>query len=137
MLHPTHIGAVYAARWEVELLFRELKLHYRIEQLPTRCRAVTESLIYAALLTLLLGRQLRRWLTASRPALAARVTLDRWAVVLSSLAHDVLDVLFGPRDLRLLLARRLKRLLLHEAKDPNLWRLPLAKRAQLGSLLSG
>jgi hypothetical protein len=137
LLHPGHIGALYAARWEVELLFRELKLHYRIEHLPTRRRAVTESLIYAALLTLVLGRRLRQWLAASRPLFEARLTLDRWAVMLHSFAHDVLDVLFGPRRLRLPLARRLKRLLLHEAQDPNLWRLPLAERAQLGTLHSG
>ena len=72
LLHPGHIGALYAARWEVELLFRELKLHYRIEHLPTRRRAVTESLIYAALLTLVLGRRLRQWLAASRPLFRAR-----------------------------------------------------------------
>ena len=131
LLDPKHIAAIYAARWEVELLFRELKTHYRIDQLPTRRRAVVESLIYAAVLTMLLGRRLRRWLVSSRPALTERLTLDRWAVVFSSFAHDVL---FGPRRLRLLLARRLKRLLLHEAKDPNLWRLQLTERAQLGIL---
>jgi hypothetical protein len=134
LLAPKHIAAIYAARWEVKLLFRELKTHYRLDQLPTRRRAVVESLIYAAVLTMLLGRRLRQWLTTSRPALGARLTLDRWAVVFGSFAHDVLDVLFGPRRLRLLLARRLKRLLLHEAKDPNLWRLPLTDRAQLGIL---
>ena len=57
--------------------------------------------------------------------------------MLRSFAHDLLDVLFGPRRLRLPLARRLKRMLLHEARDPNLWRLPLADRAQLGYLHPG
>jgi IS4 transposase len=133
-LHPRHIAAVYAARWEVELLFRELKLYYRMEQFPTRSRPVTECLIYAALLTLLLGRRLRQWLATARPALAARFTFDRWAVVLSAFARDVLDILLGPPQLRILLARRLKRVLLHEATDPNLWRLPLPERAQLGVL---
>jgi hypothetical protein len=118
LLDPKHIAATYAARWEVELLFRELKTHYRIDQLPTRRRAVVESLIYAAVLTMLLGRRLRQWLVGSRKTLAARLTLDRWAAVFSSFAYDALDVLFGPRRLRLLLARRLKHLLLHEAKNP-------------------
>jgi IS4 transposase len=91
---PKHIAATYAARWEVELFFRELKTHYRIDRLPTRRRAV----------------------------------------VFSSFVYDVLDVLFGPRRLRLLLARRLEGLLLHEAQEPNRWRLPLTERAQLGIL---
>jgi len=123
----------------VELLFRELKLHYRIEQLPTRCRAVTESLIYAALLTPAArsptSSMAHRFSSCLRRSYDSRPLGCR--PLFSSLAHDVLDVLFGPRDLRLLLARRLKRVLLHEAKDPNLWRLPLADRAQLGSLLPG
>ena len=30
-----HFTAVYAARWEVELLFRELKRTYRIKHMPS------------------------------------------------------------------------------------------------------
>ena len=37
-------------------------------------------------------------------------------------------------SLRLAVARRLKRVLLHEAVDPNLSRLPLPERAQRGVL---
>jgi IS4 transposase len=133
-LHPKHIAALYAARWEVELLFRELKSHYRIGQLPTRRRAVTECLIYAALITVALGRRLRQWVAQRRPKHASRLTTDRFAVLLACFARDVLDVLLGPRALRAALARKLKRVLLHEAVDPNLSRLPLPERAQRGVL---
>ncbi len=135
-LHPKHIAALYAARWEIELLFRDLKSHYRIGQLPTRRRPVTECLIYAALITVALGRRLRQWLVQRRPKHASRFTTDRFAVLLACFAHDVLDVLLGPRSLRAALARRLKRVLLHEAIDPNLSRLPLPERAQRGVLQS-
>ncbi len=84
---------------------------------------------------MVLGRRLRQWLARARPTQASRFTFDRCAVLLSAFAFNVLDILFGPRSLRLLLARRLKRLLLHEAADPNLYRPTLPELAQLGLLL--
>jgi hypothetical protein len=61
-----------------------------------------------------------------------RHTLDRWAVLFSVVAHDVLDLLVGPARYRPFIARRLDRLLRHEAPDPNRRRLPLPVRAQQG-----
>ncbi|MBI3926959.1 MAG: transposase [Armatimonadetes bacterium] len=34
-LSPEDIARTYAARWEVELIFKELKSHYRLEEIPT------------------------------------------------------------------------------------------------------
>jgi putative transposase len=48
MMKAEHFAAVYAARWEVELLFRELKGNYRIEHMPSASKHLTETLIYAA-----------------------------------------------------------------------------------------
>lgn len=134
-LDARHVAAIYAARWEIELLFRELKKHYRIDQTKSRNRHVAEALIYAAVLTLLVARRLHQWLLAHRPDLADRVPFDRWAALVETFAHDILDILVGPREIRLALARRLKRLLLHEAVDPNRWRMHLVERAQCGTLL--
>jgi hypothetical protein len=134
-LEAKHVAAIYAARWEIELLFRELKKHYRIDQTKSRNRHVAEALIYASVLTLLVARQLRSWLIAHRPALAERMPFDRWAALVETFAHDILDILVGPREIQLALARRLKRLLLHEAVDPNRWRMHLVERAQCGTLL--
>lgn len=133
-LRPEHVAAVYAARWEIELLFRELKVVYRIEHTRTRNRHAMEALLFAALLSLLLSRRLRDWLAESRPEIAQRLTMDRWAIVLAAYAHDLLDILVGPRQLRPFLERRLKSLLVAEAQDPNLWRLQLPLRAQAGTL---
>ena len=134
-LEVRHVAAIYAARWEIELLFRELKKHYRLDQTRSRNRHMAEALIYASVLTLLLARRLRAWLLAHRPALAERLPLDRWAALVETFAHDILDILVGPREIQLVLARRLKRLLLHEAVDPNRWRMHLVERAQCGTLL--
>jgi putative transposase len=134
-LEARHVAAIYAARWEIELLFRELKMRYRIDQTKSCNRHVAEALIYASVLTLLVARRLHRWLVAHRPDLADRVPFDRWAALVETFAHDILDILVGPREIQLALARRLKRLLLHEAVDPNRWRMHLVERAQCGTLL--
>jgi hypothetical protein len=134
-LQARHVAAIYAARWEIELLFRELKLRYRIEQTSSKRRWVTESLIYAAILTLLVAHALRRWLIAKHRALADRAPFERWAILVEAFSLDLLDIAVGPRDLRVPLARRLVPLLLHEAMDPNRWRMHLVDRAGKGTLL--
>lgn len=60
--------------------------------------------------------------------------MDRFAVLLEAYGNDVLDILSGPRTLRLPLARRLKLLLLHEAIDHSRGRLQLTERAQTGAM---
>jgi len=131
-LAAEHVAAVYAARWEIELLFREIKVHYRIEQLPTRKLAVAQCLIYAALLALCLSRKLRSQLVGNDRT--QRYTFDRWAIVFAHLAADFLELACGRRADRARLERRLCQLLAHEVADPNIRRLPLAVRAQHGLL---
>lgn len=59
-LQPADIARAYAARWEVELLFEELKSHYRLDQIPSRKRHVVEAMVYVALLSLAASRALLR-----------------------------------------------------------------------------
>jgi DDE family transposase len=128
------LSAVYAARWEVELLFRELKTHYRIRDVRSRSRHVTECLLYASLLTLAASRRLHRLIAPDQGAGPQRYPLDRWAGLFALLASDLLDLLVGSPRRRSVLASRLRRLLLHEAPDPNLHRMLLPIRAQHGIL---
>ncbi len=48
---PRQVGALYGLRWEVELLFRELKSLYGLEKFQTSDPAIVELLVVAALLT--------------------------------------------------------------------------------------
>ena len=48
MVRAEHAGAIYAARWEIELLFLGLKSHYRLDHIPSGNRWISESLIYAS-----------------------------------------------------------------------------------------
>ena len=130
MMLAEHVGPIYAARWEVELFFRELKLTHRLEQLPTRKRFVSESLIYAALLSLLLSRRLRERLLPPATPFAP----ERWARLFATFALDILNVTFGSLRACSAEGKRLANLLRKEAPDPNHTRPNLLARAQIGLL---
>jgi putative transposase len=49
---------VYRCRWEVETLFRELKTQYELDEFDTSNPVVVEILVYEALLSLLVSREL-------------------------------------------------------------------------------
>jgi putative transposase len=129
MMPAEHVGPIYAARWEVELFFRELKLTHRLEQLPTRKRFVSEALIYAALLSLLISRRLRERLLAPNAAFA----VERWARLFAEFATEILNVTLGTLKTCSAAARRIARVLRLEAADPNRNRMNLLERAQLAT----
>jgi len=55
---PEDLATIYRCRWEVELLFRELKTQYRLDEFDTTKKHVVEILLYAALLSLVVSREL-------------------------------------------------------------------------------
>lgn len=52
----TDIMLLYRTRWQIELLFKELKSHTNLRKFNTEQKAIVEGLIWASLLTLLLKR---------------------------------------------------------------------------------
>jgi len=75
---PRDIATVYRCRWEVELLFRELKNRYELDEFDTRKRQIVEILVDAALLTLLVSRKLLD-LVSEYAADEAGFPSERWA----------------------------------------------------------
>lgn len=113
------IRATYALRWQIELLFKELKRHYRIDQMPSSKREIVEALLYAGILTLVVSRRLLAVVRAMLGHLADRVPAQRWAALFASMCTELLLIVTRPpRELKDLL-RRLSAILLHEAVDPN------------------
>jgi Transposase DDE domain len=133
MLALEQVPAVYALRWEIELLFRELKTLYRIEQMPSGRRGATECLLYAALLALALSRRLQKLVTGAEGSALNPNPPERWSCIFCVLARDLLELSLLPRRHRLALGNRLVGLLRHEARDPNRKRLLLPARAQLAT----
>jgi putative transposase len=132
VLAPEEIAAVYSARWIVELLFREMKASYRLEDMPSAKRAVVEALIYATILTLAASRALHAALARRLRCPRERLPVERWAIVFAEVADQLLAVVAGPPDERMVLAKRALRFLEHEAVDPNVTRLHLLKRVVRG-----
>jgi len=55
---PTEVASLYWARWEIELLFRELKSTYGLDELPSSKPAVVEVLVLTSILSLVVSRVL-------------------------------------------------------------------------------
>lgn len=131
-LIPEDIQSVYASRWQIELLFKELKGTYRIDEVPSSKRAVVETLIYAALLTWVASRHLLQAMHVKLPTLQGRTPLRRFARVLLSVAHDILIIMVRPTQQTLRLVRDVSRILFYEAPDPNRNRPSLIDSIEMG-----
>lgn len=83
------IATLYRLRWEIELLFKELKSAYRLDEIPTTKPERARCLILAALLSLLLGRVLAQ-IAAQRGARTLRTLSPRR--VAAVLAHHALEL---------------------------------------------
>jgi putative transposase len=57
---PEEVAEIYRLRWEIELLFKELKSTCRLEQLSSAREEVVLTLLYATLLSLLVTRAIAR-----------------------------------------------------------------------------
>jgi IS4 transposase len=118
-LEPSDIARAYALRWQIELLFRELKTHYRLAQAPSKNPHIVEALIKASLLCLAASRALLRRAERALAEVDDRpLPHQRWAALFARCAHDILQCVVLERAC-LRIERDLRRLLLHEAPDPN------------------
>lgn len=126
------VGIIYSLRWQVELLFKELKTYYRLEDLPSGKKVVVEALLYAAILTLVVSRRLLAVIRKHARVPVDRLPAQRWAALFVSAAHDLLTIILGRgRFVRGLLCHT-ARLLLHEAVDPNRRRRSLLRAVETG-----
>jgi putative transposase len=131
-LSPEEIAQAYAARWLIEPFFRQLKASYRLEDMPSRKRAIVEALLYASLVTFVVSGAVLAAVRKKLGALGARVPDERWATVFATAARDVLKVVVRRSAESVLLARETEAGLLDEAVDPNVSRALLRQRVESG-----
>jgi IS4 transposase len=120
-LSAEEIAQCYAARWEVELLFRQLKEVFHLAELPSRKSHIVEALLYAALFSLMAARSF--WLELCRvfPTECSRWTPERWSAIFEASAEDLLALRFARhRDQESSL--KLLQMWFRELPDPNLKR---------------
>lgn len=101
--------------WYIELLFKALKTHGRLEQLPSGNQAIVEAWVWASVLAAAASQALYRLIRAAVPP-ERFVPLLRWAAVFSRTVPDLLRLLLHPDVSE---AHRLMDLLIKEAMDPN------------------
>jgi len=85
---PEEIGLLYRARWEVELLFRELKSQYALASFETSNEAIVRIQVVAALLTLIVSRAILRALCDRATAAedSRIIPTEHWAATFRSAA---------------------------------------------------
>jgi Transposase DDE domain len=58
---PAAVRELYRLRWQVELIFKELKQHLHLEHLPSKDRHAVQIFAWASLIALAISRTVRRW----------------------------------------------------------------------------
>lgn len=90
---PDGIGLLYRARWEVELLFRELKSQYELTSFKTGKAHIVQIQILAALLTLVVSRAILRTICDHADQTVLSVPEERWAATFRSAVQLILHEL--------------------------------------------
>jgi len=120
-LSPEDVARTYRARWEVELLFKELKSQYRIDELPSAKQHIVEALIYIAILTMTVSRLLLNAVRTRAGLSLEQTPVRRWAITFKNIAMKLLGLLLDHGVLRKRWGA-LESYLAHEARDPNVKR---------------
>lgn len=94
------IADLYSARWEVELLFKELKDVYHIDQIESANPNVVKCLIWVAILTLMCSRRILKLIKNVNPENAYLYTHLRWAKVFTENADRLLKEVLESMDLK-------------------------------------
>jgi IS4 transposase len=96
VLSAEDVAEVYRVRWDIEMLFKELKSRYSFDEIKSADENVVEGLIWTGILTLLVSRRLFNVLRKSAPIeIAVRYTPMRWATTFVETAHYLQNVLKG------------------------------------------
>ncbi len=91
-LKAEDVAALYAARWEIELVFKELKSQYALDELGIRNARAVEALVWTAILTLVTSRILHRAVTRQiTDGGVIRFTGLRWSRVFREQAPGILN----------------------------------------------
>ena len=123
VLSAEEVAQLYGCRWEIELVFKELKGEYALDRVNTSKREVVEALLWASLLTMVVSRRLH---TAVRERIKeehrARYTPIRWARAFREQSGRILDTLMDRLHRKRIAPEPLleiARALLARAIDPN------------------
>ena len=127
------VAQTYGARWHIELIFKELKFHYRLDVLPTRKAHIVETLLLGAVITLLVSRQLLQAVGERLRRTPYKMPEQRWAAIFAAAGPAILEFVVLPPRVSKVIASRLESMLLHEAPDPDRSLKLLVERVESGA----
>jgi IS4 transposase len=96
MLTAEAVAQAYRLRWQVELLFRELKKTHRMEDLRTMDPDAAVALVYASILSLLVTRALLRAIREKLELEESAIPFERGAAVIGRQAPHLLRLVTRP-----------------------------------------
>jgi IS4 transposase len=119
LLEPQEVARLYGARWEIEILFKELKSKYALDVVSTTNPQVIEAFIWIAILTLLISRRIYTMIRRLNPkASMVRFTQLRWSNIYSESASRILNAVLRYLGLDTSLITSFK-ISMSEALDPH------------------
>jgi len=93
-LKAEDIASLYGARWDIELMFKELKSRYALDVVNTKNVQIIEAYIWIAILTLLVSRRIYCLVRDQNPGKKmVRYTQLRWSTIFSEMASDQLTTI--------------------------------------------
>ena len=95
VLNAKDIAKLYGARWDIELLFKELKSRYALDVLETKNVQIIEAFIWTSMLTLIVSRRIYSLVKNSiaHPKKKSRYTQSRWSKIFAAKAADLLTII--------------------------------------------
>ena len=124
-LSAKEIATLYSARWEIELIFKELKSRYGLDVLSTANPDIIEALLWVGILTLIVSRRVHTLVFSANLENAPRYTRLRWATIFAEKAHRLLDAILAYENINASLME-LFEVYQSQALDPNVNRTRLS-----------
>jgi putative transposase len=90
-LDAEDVAVLYSARWEIELIFKELKSRYGIDIIRTSNPHAVEALLWVGILTLIVSRSVYLLVYSANIEKAPRYTHLRWATIFAEKSLELLD----------------------------------------------
>lgn len=93
-LSPEDVSKLYGARWDIELIFKELKSRYDLDVVNTKNPQIVEAYIWIAILTLFISRRIYNIVRKHNPKeKMVRYTQLRWSTIFTENASDQLTLI--------------------------------------------
>jgi putative transposase len=93
-LTPEDVAKLYGARWDIELIFKELKSRYDLDVVNTKNPQIVEAYVWIAILTLFISRRIYNIVRKHNPKeKIVRYTQLRWSTIFTENASDQLTLI--------------------------------------------